>query len=67
MHGSRWSLGTVVVAASLILSIGVTVGAIAGYYGGFIDDLLMRVVDVLLGQFTEHKCVHLSSPTRSLR
>jgi peptide/nickel transport system permease protein len=48
LYGSRWSLGTVGVAASLILSIGVTVGAIAGYYGGFIDDLLMRVVDVLL-------------------
>ncbi|MBA4157373.1 MAG: ABC transporter permease [Gemmatimonadetes bacterium] len=48
LHGSRWSLGTVTVAAALILSIGVTVGAVAGYYGGFIDDFLMRLVDVLL-------------------
>jgi peptide/nickel transport system permease protein len=48
LYGSRWSLGTVALAATLILSLGVSVGAVAGYYGGFIDDLLMRVVDVLL-------------------
>ncbi|CAN5451303.1 ABC transporter permease [soil metagenome] len=48
LYGSRWSLGTVALAATLILSIGVAVGAVAGYYGGWIDALLMRVVDVLL-------------------
>jgi len=46
--GSRWSLGTVSLATVLIMSIGVTVGTIAGYYGGLIDEVLMRVVDVLL-------------------
>lgn len=46
--GSRWSLGTVSLATALIMSIGVTVGTIAGYYGGLIDEVLMRVVDVLL-------------------
>lgn len=30
------------------MSIGVTVGAIAGFFGGPIDELLMRIVDVLL-------------------
>lgn len=48
LYGSRWSLGTVVLAATLILGIGVTVGSVAGYYGGRLDDLLMRIVDVLL-------------------
>ena len=48
LYGSRWSLGTVLLAATLILSIGVTVGAVAGYYGGLLDDLLMRIVDLLL-------------------
>jgi peptide/nickel transport system permease protein len=48
IHASRWSLGTVGLAAVLILSIGVAVGAIAGYYGGWVDELLMRIVDVLL-------------------
>ena len=32
----------------LILSIGVSVGVAAGYFGGLLDELLMRVVDVLL-------------------
>lgn len=46
--GSRWSLGTVTLATALIMSIGVTIGTVAGYYGGLIDDVLMRVVDILL-------------------
>lgn len=48
MYGARWSMGTALVATSLIVLIGVTVGLVAGYAGGLIDDLLMRVVDVLL-------------------
>ena len=46
--GSRWSLGTVFLATAMIMSIGVTVGTLAGYYGGWVDGVLMRVVDVLL-------------------
>lgn len=46
--GSRWSLGTVSLATMLIMSIGVSVGTVAGFYGGLVDEVLMRVVDVLL-------------------
>lgn len=46
--GSRWSLGTVSLATMLIMSIGVLVGTVAGFYGGLVDEVLMRVVDVLL-------------------
>jgi peptide/nickel transport system permease protein len=46
--GARLSLGTAGLAAVLILTIGVGSGMIAGFYGGLLDDLLMRVVDVLL-------------------
>ncbi len=46
--GARLSLGTAGLAALLILTIGVGLGMIAGFYGGLLDDLLMRVVDVLL-------------------
>jgi ABC-type dipeptide/oligopeptide/nickel transport system permease subunit len=46
--GARLSLGTAGAAALLILTIGVGLGMIAGFYGGFLDDVLMRVVDVLL-------------------
>ena len=48
IYGGRWTLGVAFVAATGIVVIGVTVGLIAGYLGGLVDDLLMRVVDVLL-------------------
>lgn len=48
LYGSRWSLGTVAVATALVMTIGVTLGTVAGYYGGLVDAILMRVVDVLL-------------------
>ena len=48
IYGARWTLGTAFVAAVLIVAIGVTVGLIAGYVGGLVDDVLMRIVDVLL-------------------
>ena len=46
--GARLSLGTAGLAALLILTIGVGLGMIAGFYGGLVDDVLMRIVDVLL-------------------
>lgn len=48
LHGARWSLGAAVTAASGIVVLGVSIGIISGYMGGLVDDLLMRVVDVLL-------------------
>ncbi|MEW6073396.1 MAG: ABC transporter permease [Planctomycetota bacterium] len=45
--GSRISLQVALAAALCSLLIGVTYGAVAGYCGGRIDNLLMRVVDVL--------------------
>ena len=48
LYGSRWSLGTVAITTLLILSIGVTMGIVAGYVGGVVDEIIMRIVDVLL-------------------
>ena len=48
VYGARWSLGIVVVATALIMSVGVAVGVVAGYAGGVLDDVLMRLVDTLL-------------------
>lgn len=44
-HGARVSLLIGVVATALTISLGVFVGAIAGYYGGIVDEVLMRVTD----------------------
>lgn len=48
MFGARWSLGIVLAATLLIMSAGVAVGVAAGYVGGVLDDVLMRLVDTIL-------------------
>lgn len=45
--GARISLIVGLVAAGVSLVIGVTYGAFAGYVGGWVDNILMRIVDVL--------------------
>lgn len=46
--GGRISLMAGVLATTLALVIGTTVGLIAAYYGGRVDDILMRITDVVL-------------------
>jgi peptide/nickel transport system permease protein len=48
MHGSRLSLLAGVVSIALAISIGSPLGALAGYFGGRLDALLMRSIDVAL-------------------
>ena len=48
LYGSRISLLVGFVAAGISTVIGVVVGALSGYYGGWIDKLLMRFVDIML-------------------
>ncbi len=47
MIGGRISLAVGLLATLVSLLIGVVYGAIAGYFGGRIDDVMMRLVDVL--------------------
>lgn len=47
--GTRISLNTALVAVGIALLIGVPLGAIAGYFGGFIDEFIMRITDIFLG------------------
>ncbi len=48
LYGGRISLLIGVAATAVSLLIGTVIGAIAGYFGGFVDNLLMRVVDIFL-------------------
>ncbi|MBQ2991201.1 MAG: ABC transporter permease [Clostridia bacterium] len=48
IHGSRLSLTLSIVSMSIAVAVGSLIGAIAGYYGGKIDDYLMRLMDMLL-------------------
>lgn len=47
LYGARVSLAVGLAATSVSLAIGVTYGAIAGYFGGRIDSAMMRFVDVM--------------------
>ncbi len=48
LYGGRVSLMVAGVAAAATLIAGSAVGAAAGYFGGFVDSALMRLVDVML-------------------
>ena len=48
LFGAQVSLAVGFTAMVVSLTIGVTLGALAGYYGGWLDNILMRVVDALL-------------------
>ena len=47
LYGARVSLAVGLLATTVSLVIGVTYGAVAGFMGGRIDNLMMRIVDVL--------------------
>lgn len=48
IHGSRWTLFVVVLVAIIAAPIGLLVGTVAGYAGGWIDTVLMRITDIFL-------------------
>ncbi len=48
MYGGRISLTVSFIAVFLITVLGVILGGIAGYFGGWIDNAIMRVCDVLM-------------------
>lgn len=47
LYGSRISLVVGIIGTLISLLIGVTYGAVSGYFGGRLDDVMMRIVDVL--------------------
>jgi peptide/nickel transport system permease protein len=48
LYGGRVSMSVGLMVVAITLSIGVPVGSIAGYYGGWIDNVLMRIIDATL-------------------
>jgi peptide/nickel transport system permease protein len=48
VHGTRYSLGMALSIVLLAAAVGTLLGAVAGFAGGWVDELLMRVVDIFL-------------------
>ena len=48
LYGGRISLAVGIFSTLFSLAIGIVIGALAGYYGGWIDNILMRITDTFL-------------------
>ncbi|WP_294657587.1 nickel transporter permease [uncultured Fusobacterium sp.] len=48
VHGTRVSLQVGIIAVGISIIIGGILGAIAGYYGGKLDNIIMRIMDIFL-------------------
>lgn len=48
IHGARYSFLIIVLSASISLVLGVSIGLMAGYFGGRLDDIVMRLADIQL-------------------
>lgn len=48
LYGAQISLRIGFISVGISLTLGTLVGALAGYYGGLVDNVLMRLVDILL-------------------
>lgn len=46
MYGGRYSLTIAIIAVLCAIIVGMAIGAIAGYFGGACDNILMRILDV---------------------
>jgi peptide/nickel transport system permease protein len=49
LHGARVSLPLGFTTVLIAIAIGAMIGSIAGYVGGWVDNILMRIMDVVLG------------------
>lgn len=48
IYGGQVSLSVGIVAVAIFMLIGITLGALTGYYGGWVDMLVSRVTDIIL-------------------
>lgn len=65
LYGMRLSLTIGLLAVALQLTLGVTIGLAAGYFGGRIDSLLMRIADVQLSFSTMMVAIIVSAIFRT--
>jgi len=49
MHGSRISLSIGFLVVSVATTVGIIVGVVAGFFGGVLDDVVMRIAEIFMG------------------
>lgn len=47
LYGSRISLTVGLVAVGISTTLGIIIGGAAGFYGGIIDDIIMRIIEII--------------------
>ena len=47
LYGGRYSISIGIIAVMISVAFGMIIGALAGYFGGRIDNILMRILDVI--------------------
>lgn len=48
IHGSRYALSIGVVAMSIALALGIVLGALAGFFGGTVDVIISRLIEIVI-------------------
>lgn len=48
LHGARLSLQVGIITVGIAIVVGTLIGAVAGYFRGWVDNVLMRIMDVVL-------------------
>ena len=48
LYGGRVSLGVALVAALIVMSLGILIGTVAGYYGGVVDDVVVWFINTMI-------------------
>lgn len=48
IYGGAYSLTSVLALVAIIFCVGTTMGVLAGYYGGMVDTVIMRVADMMI-------------------
>lgn len=48
IYGASYSLSSVLILVAIIFVVGTTLGVLAGYYGGWVDVVIMRIADMMI-------------------
>ncbi|MCB0092567.1 MAG: hypothetical protein KDE54_31985, partial [Caldilineaceae bacterium] len=47
LHGSRTSLTIGLIGVAMSLTLGITLGGISGFFGGYIDNVIQRTIEII--------------------